>query len=74
CTGLGVNAGEHLLLAERPAQFADAIARLLADENLCRQLGRQGRLLVESGFNWGRSAAQQIEIYEELLREKGGAK
>jgi glycosyltransferase involved in cell wall biosynthesis len=74
CKGLGVAAGEHLLLAESPPQFADAVARLLADENLRRQLGRQGRLLVESGFNWGRSAAQQIEIYEELLREKGGVK
>jgi glycosyltransferase involved in cell wall biosynthesis len=74
CKGLGVAAGEHLLLAESPAQFADAVARLLADEGLRRQLGRQGRLLVESGFDWGRSAAQQLEIYEELLRERGGAR
>ena len=74
CKGLGVAAGEHLLLAESPAQFADAVARLLADESLRQQLGPQGRLLVESGFDWGRSAAQQLEIYEELLREKGGVK
>jgi hypothetical protein len=33
-------------------------------------LGQQGRSSVESRYGWDRSAAQQLAIYEELLRNK----
>jgi glycosyltransferase involved in cell wall biosynthesis len=37
-------------------------------------LGREGRTLVEARFDWDRSAAQQLAIYEELLRGRNGPK
>jgi glycosyltransferase involved in cell wall biosynthesis len=74
CDRSGAESGRHLLLAETPAEFAGAILKLLGDEGLRQQLGRQGRMLVEPAFDWDRSAAQQLEVYEELLRERNTAK
>jgi glycosyltransferase involved in cell wall biosynthesis len=41
--GLGLRDGEHVLVADDPASFAQAIARLLEDEALWRRLAAQGR-------------------------------
>jgi glycosyltransferase involved in cell wall biosynthesis len=50
--GLGAKHEWHLLLADRPREFADAIARLLEDGGLRRQLGQAGRALYEERFSW----------------------
>lgn len=50
--GLGARDGEHLLLADSPADFAAAVSRLLACPNLRASLGEAGRLLLEKEFTW----------------------
>jgi glycosyltransferase involved in cell wall biosynthesis len=50
--GLGTRSGEHLSLADDPAGFADAIARLLKDPELRRVLGEAGRGLYLDRFIW----------------------
>jgi len=50
--GLGAVDGEHLLLADSAAAFADAVTRLLTCPELSRCLGAAGRLLVEKEFTW----------------------
>lgn len=50
--GLGARDGEHLLVADDPAAFADAILRLLADPPLRRRLGEAGRALYLDRFTW----------------------
>jgi Glycosyl transferases group 1 len=70
CEGLALEPGRHLLVEAEPNAFAAAVLRLLADETLRRELGRHGRAAVESGYGWDRAAAQQLEIYDELLRAK----
>jgi glycosyltransferase involved in cell wall biosynthesis len=50
--GLGARSGEHLLLADDPAHFADAVARLLEDPELRRVLGDAGRALYLERFTW----------------------
>ena len=50
--GLPARDGEHLLLADTPAAFADAVSRLLACKELRESLGKAGRLLMEKEFTW----------------------
>ena len=49
--GMGVEPGEHVLLAETPQEFAAAIAQVAADDALWTRLSRAGRAwaLSESG-------------------------
>jgi glycosyltransferase involved in cell wall biosynthesis len=50
--GLDARSGEHLLLADDPAGFAEAIARLLKDPELRCTLGEAGRALYLERFTW----------------------
>ena len=50
--GLPVCDGEHLLLADGAAAFAEAVSGLLASKDLRRKVGRAGRLLLEKEFTW----------------------
>jgi glycosyltransferase involved in cell wall biosynthesis len=48
--GLPVQHGEHLLLADQPAEFAAAVVRLLRDKTLRQNLGAAARRLVEERY------------------------
>lgn len=50
--GLSATDGEHLLLADSPEQFAEAVSSLLASVVLRNSLGRAGRRLYEEEFTW----------------------
>ena len=50
--GLPARPGEHLLLADSPAAFAEAVSRLLACRELREGLGKAGRCLLEQQFTW----------------------
>jgi glycosyltransferase involved in cell wall biosynthesis len=50
--GLPVAAGQHLLIADEPRKFADAVLRLLRDVTLRRRLGQSARRLVQSSYGW----------------------
>ena len=58
--------GEHLLVAEDAAAFAQHILDLLADKALQRRLGRAGRRYVEQHHDWNRIAERLERIYTEL--------
>jgi glycosyltransferase involved in cell wall biosynthesis len=51
CEGIAVENGRHLLIADTPEEFARAALRLLADPELGRALGRQGRELIQARYN-----------------------
>ena len=44
--------GEHLLVADVPEDFAEAVSRLLDSEEERRRLGRAGRILYEQQLSW----------------------
>jgi glycosyltransferase involved in cell wall biosynthesis len=68
--GEAVRDGETGLLvpAEDPAALADAIRRLLADADLRRRLGEQGRRLVLENFTADHMTQAFERLYGELLR------
>lgn len=50
--GLDARNGEHLLIADQPEQFADAVSRLLASEAERALIGAAGRNLYEQRYTW----------------------
>lgn len=50
--GLECRDGEHLLIADAPEDFADAVARLLASHEDRIQIGNAGRRLYEQNYTW----------------------
>jgi glycosyltransferase involved in cell wall biosynthesis len=55
--GLGASAGVHLLVADRPDEFATAVVRLLRDAALRRRLGEAARAFAEERHSADVSAA-----------------
>jgi sugar transferase (PEP-CTERM/EpsH1 system associated) len=56
--GLPVVDGQHLVLADQPQAFADAVVRLLGNAGDRRRLGQCARELVTSRFDWPVVAAE----------------
>lgn len=65
-SGLDVEEGRHLLLAETAEDFVTQISRLFADAELGARLGLESRALVEDRYTWERSVARLEEIYESV--------
>ncbi len=58
--------GEHLLVADGPAQFAQQIMRLLSDADLRARLGQAGRHYVETHHAWEHIIDNLETIYRTL--------
>jgi glycosyltransferase involved in cell wall biosynthesis len=52
CAGLELAAGEHLLIADSPSEFADAVALLLRDPELGARIAAAGRRRVIERYDW----------------------
>ncbi len=65
--GLDVEPGRHALVAERPEEFADAVASLLADPARRAELGAAGRKHALERFDWDTIAARYEGVYRELV-------
>jgi glycosyltransferase involved in cell wall biosynthesis len=64
--GLDVVHGEHLLLADEPAEFAKQVERVLLDPALAARLGRAARKLAEEKYGWD-AAVKTLETFYERL-------
>lgn len=73
CEGIDVEAGTHLLVADSPAEFADATLRVLGDPALAETLGRNGRHLIETRYDYRRVYPALRPIYAGSERA-GGAR
>lgn len=67
--GLAVEDGEHLLIRDDPEDFRSGIQEILEDGDLRERLGRQGRALVESTYDWRVYVDQVSELSEGILSE-----
>ena len=68
-----VEHGVNGLLAEAsdPAAHASALLRILSDQPSAVSMGRAGRHLVETRFNWDRMAPRLLALYKTVLESTG---
>lgn len=66
CEGLAVEDGRHLLVADDPAAFADAVIALLRDAGRRATLGAAGRALVEARYTWESCGATLLRALDTL--------
>jgi glycosyltransferase involved in cell wall biosynthesis len=64
--GLDMIDGEHLLIADAPDAFAEAVVNVLRDTELRRRLATHARALVEARYDWGPIGQQFVELVEEV--------
>lgn len=63
CEGIGVTHGKDVLIADTAEAFAQAVLRLLDDRELAAELGRCGRKLIRTTYDY-RAACRPIdELY-----------
>lgn len=60
CEGIAVESGKHALVADQPEAFARATLALLGDRARSDELGRNGRALIDSTYDY-RAACQPLE-------------
>lgn len=64
--GLDLQAGQDLLVADTPAEFAQAVVRVLADGELRAKLGRQGQQTVINRYDWSIIGQRLNALLEKL--------
>lgn len=74
CEGLGLESGSHLLVADNPSRFAEAVIRVLEDRSLADRLGAAGRQLMESRYGWDAATAQLEEFHDRVLAAKAAGR
>ncbi len=67
CQGLGLEDETDLLIREVGPEFADAIIRLLRDDEARRRISARSRRVAEALFSWDSIAHGALETYTELL-------
>lgn len=68
-TGVQARHGEEILIADTPAELAEAAAAVIADDDLARRLSRQGRALVERQYDWPIVTSPLVDLYDRLRSE-----
>lgn len=63
CEGIGVENGRHLLVADTPEEFANCVQRLLEDRSLAAELGRNGRELIETVYDYRTAYRPLDQVY-----------
>lgn len=61
----GLRDGEQLLLADRPAEFAAALLRLIDTPALAERLGQAGRAFAVANYDWQAIIPQLEAVYGE---------
>jgi glycosyltransferase involved in cell wall biosynthesis len=60
--GLPLSNGVELLLADEPAEFADAIVRILTDSAYASELGHRAASVVKEKYGWRQVTERFISI------------
>ncbi|MEO7020959.1 MAG: glycosyltransferase [Ktedonobacteraceae bacterium] len=66
CEGLAVEAGQHLLVADQPEAFAEAVIELLQQPEKRRSFGCAGRALVETTYSWKQCGKYLLQAVAEM--------
>ena len=68
--GLPVKNGEHLLLADDPASFADSTLRLLGNASQRAEIGKAARNLVEENYSWAKVSKGFAQVLENVVKRR----
>lgn len=71
CEGLDARDGDNILIRDTPADFADAVRRVLHDSGLRQKLGRNARATAERLYSWEGIGEKMIEEYTRAMRGGG---
>jgi len=63
CEGIQVEHGRHLLIADTPSEFAEAVLWLLDNPDLANKLGENGRRLIREKYDYRTACAPLERIY-----------
>ena len=66
CEGIHADDRRHLLIADSPSEFAQAVCHLLENPHDAERLARNGRALVESTYDFRVTFNRLGELYSEL--------
>jgi glycosyltransferase involved in cell wall biosynthesis len=64
--GIEVRHGEHVLIAQSPADLAELAVRVIEDDQLAAGLSQAGRRLVERRYGWRTAARPLLDLHREL--------
>jgi polysaccharide biosynthesis protein PslH len=67
--GLDVKHRVHLLIADEPNEFAQAVSELINNQDLHTSLSFQGRQLVEGYYDWDKIMPRFLDIVEKIERK-----
>lgn len=67
CEGLNAVDGDNILIRDRPADFATAVAQVLRDSELRQRLSRGGRETSERVYAWPVIGRKLTSLYNEML-------
>ncbi|MBI5591082.1 MAG: glycosyltransferase [Deltaproteobacteria bacterium] len=67
CEGLQVETGTHLLIADKPEEFANAIGNILDDPNMGRKLAANARKFVEIEHSWKSIVEMVLVEFESVM-------
>ena len=67
--GLPVKNGEHLLMADDPASFAESTLRLLRNASQRAQFGQAARHLVEEHYSWATVSKDFAQALENVVKK-----
>lgn len=70
CEGVAATAGEHLLVADQPADFARTVLELLSSPELASRLAERGRRFVEATYDWRVLARPLDDFYTATVRRR----
>jgi glycosyltransferase involved in cell wall biosynthesis len=68
CEGIGVRDGEHVLIADSPQAFAEAVLAVLGDPALASRLGASGRRLIETRYDYRAACRPLDRLYQQPRR------
>lgn len=69
--GLEVDAGENILIADPPEEFAGRIISLLKDKSLRSRLGEAAREMVINKYSWEIIGARLNDVYIKTVNQSG---
>jgi glycosyltransferase involved in cell wall biosynthesis len=70
CEGIEVSPGEDIIVADKPKEFALAVIRLLRNEDLRKNLAKNGRQKVVEKYGIDVQAAKVEQVFQQLIEQQ----